>query len=90
MKEEMESLSGNETWDLVTLLNGWKPISSKWVFKKKMNTIDQVKKYKDPPVAKGYSQVEGVKFDEILSPITKLSSIRILIPLVATFYLEIE
>jgi hypothetical protein len=46
MVEEMESLHKNETWDLVKLPNGRKPIGSKWVFKKKLNAIGQVKKYK--------------------------------------------
>jgi hypothetical protein len=41
-------------------------------------------------VAKGYSQVEGVDFDEVFSPIEKLTSIRVLMSLAATFDLEIE
>jgi len=42
MVDEMASLHKNEVWDLVELLAGKKPISGKWVFKKKTN-------------AKGYS-----------------------------------
>jgi hypothetical protein len=41
-------------------------------------------------VAKGYSQVEGVKFGEIFSPISKLTSIRVLMYMIAAFDLEIE
>ena len=90
MEEEMESLSENETWDLVTLPNTRKLINSKWVFKKKMNVACQVKKYKVQLVAKGYSQVESVDFKDIFSLVSKLSSIRVLIDLAATFDLEIE
>ena len=39
---------------------------------------------------KGYSQVEGVEFGEIFSPVTKLTSIRVLMSLATTFYLEIK
>jgi hypothetical protein len=39
---------------------------------------------------KGYSQVEGVDFGEIFSPVAKLNSIRVLMSLAATFDLEIE
>ena len=39
MGEEIESLIENETWYLVMLPNGRKPINSKWVFKKKMNVV---------------------------------------------------
>jgi hypothetical protein len=46
MFEEMESLYKNETWDLVKLPSGRKPIVRKWVFKKKMNDIAQVEKFK--------------------------------------------
>jgi hypothetical protein len=38
----------------------------------------------------GYSQVEGVNFGEIFSPVAKLTSIRVLMSLAATFDLEIE
>jgi hypothetical protein len=46
MVKEMESLYKNETWDLVKLPSGRKPIGSKWVFKKKMNVAGQVEKFK--------------------------------------------
>jgi hypothetical protein len=46
MVEEMESLHKNETWDLVKFRIGRKSVGSKWVFKKKMNEIGQVKKLK--------------------------------------------
>jgi hypothetical protein len=46
MVEEMESLHKNETWDLVKLPSGRNIIGSKWVFKKKMNVVGQVKKFK--------------------------------------------
>jgi hypothetical protein len=67
MVEEMESLHKNEMWDLVQSLSRRNPFSSKWVFKKKMNTTGQVSKFKARLVAKGYSQVEGVGFDDIFS-----------------------
>jgi alpha-galactosidase/6-phospho-beta-glucosidase family protein len=90
MIEEMESLHKNDMWDLFKLPNGRNPIGSKWIFKKNMNATAQVEKFKAHLVAKGYSQVEGVDFGENFSPIEKSTSIRALISLVATFYLEIE
>jgi hypothetical protein len=90
MVKEMESLQKNETWDLVKLPSGRKPVGSKWVFKKKMNATSQVKKFKAQMVAKGYSQVKGVDFGEIFSHVAKLTSIRVLMSLAATFYLDKE
>jgi hypothetical protein len=90
MDEEMDSLRKNDTWDLVPFLNGWKPIGCKWVFKKKINLDGNVEKHKARLVAKGYSQVEGIEFGEIFSPVAKLTSIRFLLSIVVTFDLEIE
>jgi hypothetical protein len=55
-----------------------------------MNTIGQVEKFKAGLVVKGYSQVEGVDFSEIFSPVAKLTSIRVIMSLAVEFDLEIE
>ena len=67
MVEELESFHKNETWDLVELPSVRNLVGRKWVFKKKMNTAGQVKKFKSRLVVKGYSQVQGVEFGEIFS-----------------------
>ena len=67
-----------------------KPIGSKWAFKKKLNAIGKVEKYKARLEAKGYSQVEGIDFGDTFSPIAKLTSIRFLLSLTTTFDLEVE
>ena len=90
MEEEMESLRKNYTWDMVRLPNGRKKICRKWVFKRKTNAAGHIEKFKARLVAKGYSQVEGINFHEIFSPVAKLTSIRVLMSLATTFDLEIE
>eukprot|EP00253_Pinus_taeda_P011706 PITA_11706 len=76
MVDEMESLHKNEAWDLVEFPAGRKPIGSKWVFKKKTDAKGKVEKYKAWLVAKGYSQVKGIDFGDIFSPVAK-GAIRI-------------
>ena len=90
MVDEMASLHKNEAWDLVELPAGRKPIGSKWVFKKKTNAEGKVEKYKARLVAKGYSQVPGIDFGDIFSPVAKVTSIRLLLYVVAAFYFEVE
>eukprot|EP00253_Pinus_taeda_P004701 PITA_04701 len=67
----MASLHKNEAWDLVDLPDGRKPIGNKWVFKKKTNGEGKVEKYKARLAEKGYSQVSGIDFGDIFSPVAK-------------------
>eukprot|EP00253_Pinus_taeda_P005856 PITA_05856 len=90
MVDEMASLHKNEAWDLVKFPDGRKPIGSKWVFKKKTNVEGKVEKYKARLVAKGYSQVPGIYFGDIFSPVAKVTSIRLLLYVVASFDFEVE
>eukprot|EP00253_Pinus_taeda_P021330 PITA_21330 len=71
MVDEMASLHKNKAWDLVELSAGRKPMGSKWVFKKKTNAEGKVEKYKARLVAKGYSQVPGIDFGDIFSPVPR-------------------
>lgn len=50
------SLLENETWDLVELPRGRKPIGCKWVFKVKHGCDGNVERFKGRLVAKGYSE----------------------------------
>ncbi|KAG8490441.1 hypothetical protein CXB51_016092 [Gossypium anomalum] len=87
----MESLHKNKTWDLVKLPKGKKTVRCKWVFKKKEGTPGvEEPKYKARLVAKGYSQVPGVDFTDVFSPVVKHSSIRALLGIVAMHDLELE
>ncbi|KAG8483366.1 hypothetical protein CXB51_022321 [Gossypium anomalum] len=91
MQEEMESLHKNRTWDLVKLPKDKKVIRCKWVSKKKEGTPGvKEPSYKARLVAKGYSQILGVDFTDVFSPVVKHSSIRALLSIVAMHDLELE
>lgn len=90
MEEEKESLRKNETWDMVRQSNGRNTIGSNWVLKINTNVEGDVKKFKTWLVAKGYSQVERVKFGDIFSIVSNLTSIILLMYIASTFDLEIE
>jgi hypothetical protein len=88
MKDEMNSLHLNETWDLVELPKGKKALKNRWVFVLK-NEDDGLKRYKARLVVKGYGQKYGVDFNEIFSPVVKHCSIRAILSLVAVLDLEL-
>jgi hypothetical protein len=90
MVEEMDVLDKNKEWDIVELPAGRKYVGRKWLFKNNFNAQGKVEKYKARLVAKGYSQVEGIYFGEIFSPIDKLTSIIFILSIVVSFDLEVE
>ena len=90
MVEEMESLNKNKTRGL-SKLKGKKPIGCKWVFKKKEAVSDmEGERFNTRLVARGYSQKQGIDYDDIYSPVVRHTSIRVVLALVAHMDLELE
>ena len=54
IKSEIESLESNKTWELTDLPKGCRPISSKWIFKKKLRADGSIDKYKARLVIRGF------------------------------------
>ena len=62
IKSEIDSILHNHTWELVDLPPSCKPLSSKWVFKRKQKVDGSIDKYKVRLVIKGYKQTEGLDY----------------------------
>jgi hypothetical protein len=77
MKDEMNSLAKNATWDLVELPRNKKIEGFKWVYKMKKGVDDKVERYKARLVVKGYSQKEGIEFHEIFLPVVKMFQFKL-------------
>ena len=56
-------------WDVIKCPKGVNIIGCKWVFKIKQNAASKIDKYKACLVAKGYSQVQGIDYNETYAPV---------------------
>lgn len=88
MLQEYNSIMRNHTWDLCTLPSGQSVVGSKWVLKKKLQA-DGSTRYKTRLVAKGYSQIKGVNYDDTYSPVVRFTSLRLLFAYAAKWNLDI-
>ena len=81
MDKEMDSLHLNDVWDLVKLPKDRKAVGSKWVFKLKVGPDGLVERHKARLVAQGFSQKQGLDYDETFSPVVRFESLRTVIAL---------
>ena len=77
-------------WELVNLPSREKPIGYKWIFKRKHLPNGSIEKYKARLVAKGFSQKQNVDYFDTFAPVTRISSIRMLIALASIYRLFIH
>ncbi|KAL4035625.1 hypothetical protein IC575_004328 [Cucumis melo] len=79
MQEKLLQFRRNNVWTLVSKPEGVNVIGTKWIFKNKTDETGCVTKNKAKLVVQGYTQVEGVDFDETFAPIARLKAIRLLL-----------
>lgn len=88
MEDEMNSLKENNTFTLTTLPEGKRAVGGRWVYAIKENPDGRV--YKARYVAKGYSQVAGIDYNETFSPTADITSVRVLMQLAAQYNLKLH
>jgi len=83
--EELKSLKDRDVYEIVDLPKRRKAVKNRWVFNIKPNG-----RYRSRLVAKGFSQVEGIDFDELFSPVVRYENVRLLLAVAALEDLDIQ
>ena len=81
MVKEQKSIINNDVWEVVPRPKDKSVVYSKWIFKTKHSADGSIDKYKERFVARGFSQKEGIDYEETFAPATRYTSIRTVITL---------
>ena len=84
MKEKLDALSKNHTWDLVTLSPGKYVVGCKWIYNIKTRSDESIERYTARLVAKGFTQEYEIDYEETFTLIARISFVRALLTVVAT------
>ncbi|RDX63704.1 hypothetical protein CR513_57826, partial [Mucuna pruriens] len=85
MKEEMEALEKNSTWEIVDRPKDKRVIHYRWIYTVKCKFDGTLERYKARLVAKGYTQAYGMDYEETFASMAKMNTIRVIISLAAHF-----
>ena len=75
MVEEYDSIVRNNACDVVPRPIGKSVVGSRWIYNVKQAEDGSVEKYKDRFLAQGFSQVEGIDYEETFTLVVRYSSI---------------
>ncbi|GKA61242.1 retrovirus-related pol polyprotein from transposon TNT 1-94 [Tanacetum coccineum] len=79
MQDELNQFKRLDVWELVPLPEGRLAIKVKWLWKNKTDAENTVIRNKSCLVAKGYSQQEGMDFEESFAPVARLEAVRMFV-----------
>nr|GFB44598.1 hypothetical protein [Tanacetum cinerariifolium] len=77
MQEELLQFKLQQVWTLVDLSYGKRAIGTKWIYRNKKDERGIVVRNKARLVAHGYSQEDGIYYDEVFAPVAKIEAIRL-------------
>nr|GEX82235.1 hypothetical protein [Tanacetum cinerariifolium] len=77
IQEELLQFPLQKVWTLVDLPRGKRAIGAKWVFRNMKDKRGIVIRNKAKLVAQGFTQEEGIDYDEVFAPVARINAIRL-------------
>ena len=77
--DEYNSLMYHDTWELTTPPPDRAIVGLRWVFKVKYDESGEIERFKCRVVAQGFSQTQGVNYEETFAPVAQFNTIRALL-----------
>ncbi|GKC61305.1 zinc finger, CCHC-type containing protein [Tanacetum coccineum] len=90
INDEMDSIMGNDTWVLIDLPPGCRPMGCKWIFKRKLKIDGTIEKFKARLVIQGFKQKLGIDYFDTYALVACISTIRLLIAMASIHSLIIH
>lgn len=84
MKEEFSSLCKKKVWILLQLPAGRQAVPVRWKFNLKFNSNEDISRFKARLLGKKFMQVEVVDFIDAFSLVSKYSTVRMILALMAS------
>jgi hypothetical protein len=76
MVEEYDSIVHNIVWEVVPRPMGKSVVTSRWLYKTKYAIDGSIEKHKACFLARGFSQIDKVDYDETFTPVVRYTSTR--------------
>nr|GFA07227.1 hypothetical protein [Tanacetum cinerariifolium] len=89
MQDELDQFARLKVWRLVPRPEGKTFIKTKWIFKNKKDESSLVIRNKARLIVVGYSQQEGIDYDETFAPVARIEAIRLFLAYVAHKYFTV-
>ncbi|MBW0496484.1 hypothetical protein O181_036199 [Austropuccinia psidii MF-1] len=90
INEEVKSITKHSVWKEVKIPQNANLLGSTWVFREKENSEGEVLQYKARLCVQGFSQIEGIDFNETFAPTGRLNSLTFILSYCAHKDLEIH
>jgi Reverse transcriptase (RNA-dependent DNA polymerase) len=84
-----DTLIGYHTWTLVERPPNTNIVGNRWIFRIKRDNLGLVNKFKSCLVAQGFSQIEGLNYNETYSPTIRFTTICLILALACKYDLEL-